>query len=122
MNWMNDVRQAWSQRSTGVDGNSLWPLLLFALIVLSVCVWALFAIANDARATTITALATAVLGVAGIHVGHVAGHRLATKQLSAVNHLSPHPVVASLDKLNELRTKGALTEDEYVAGKAKVLE
>jgi fatty acid desaturase len=57
-----------------------WVMVVFALLVLAGGLTAMAFIRGKATAGAITALVTAVLGVVGTHVGHVAGHQLATKQ------------------------------------------
>jgi hypothetical protein len=57
-----------------------WPVLLFATAVFVVGLMELRSL-NSASAADIVALAAAVLGVVGTHVGHVAGHELATSVL-----------------------------------------
>jgi hypothetical protein len=103
--------ERYSQAST----TSTWPLLLFALIVLGAGLGAMAALTRGVTAGAITALVTAVLGVAGTHVGHVAGHELATKQAAA------QPPMPSLEQLAQLNTDGKLNDDEFVAAKRKLL-
>jgi hypothetical protein len=94
---------------------STWPILLFALIILGAGLGAMAALTTDVTAGAITALVTAVLGVVGTHVGHVAGHELATKQSTAQQPLP------GLDQLAQLHTDGQLTDDEFAAAKRKLL-
>jgi hypothetical protein len=95
---------------------SIWPVLVFALIALGAGLGAMAALAGDVTAGAITALVTAVLGVVGTHVGHVAGHELAAKQSLA------QPPLPGLDQLAQLHTDGKLTDDEFTAAKAKLLD
>jgi hypothetical protein len=60
-----------------------WPILVFAGVVLVVGLVAMVWKASDLSAGSITALVTAVLGVVGTHVGHVAGHQAAMTQTSS---------------------------------------
>jgi hypothetical protein len=95
---------------------SIWPVIVFALIVLGAGLAAMAALPNGAvTAGAITTLVTAVLGVVGTHVGHVAGHVLAARQSQAQ---APLP---DLTTLAQLRSDGKLTEDEYSAAKRKIL-
>jgi hypothetical protein len=94
---------------------STWPVLVFALIILGGGFWAMAALTNDVTAAAITTLVTAVLGVVGTHVGHVAGHELATQQSAKQ---SPLP---DLDRLAQLEAAGKLNEDEFTAAKRKLL-
>jgi len=96
---------------------STWPVLVFALVVLGAGLWAMAALAekDSVTAAAITALATAVLGVVGTHVGHVAGHELATR--GAVTEALP----TSLERLAQLHTNKKLTDEEFAAAKQRVL-
>ncbi len=98
----------------GIAG-STWPVLVFALIILGGGLLAMAALAKDVTAAAITTLVTAVLGVVGTHVGHVAGQELATQQSAKQ---SPLP---DLDRLAELEATGKLTQDEFSAAKRKLL-
>jgi len=75
-----------------------WPVLLFALTVLVGGLIAMAVLADDVSADAITALAAAVLGVVGTHVGHIAGHHLALRQSAG------EPVVAAVDALGQQAT------------------
>ena len=95
---------------------SVWPVLVFSLIALGAGLGAMAALASDVTAGAITALVTAVLGVVGTHVGHAAGQELAAKQ-------SPvQPPLPGLGHLAQLHTDGKLTDDEFTAAKAKLLD
>jgi len=91
---------------------SIWPMLVFALVVLGA---GLGAMAGRAAAGAITALVTAVLGVVGTHAGHVAGHELAAKPPPA------QPPLPGLEQLAQLHKDGHLTADEFTAAKKKLL-
>ncbi len=95
--------------------SSTWPVLVFALIVLGAGLGAMATLASDVTAGAITALVTAVLGVVGTHVGHVAGHELAAQQSTA------QPPLPGLEQLAQLHTAGKLSEDEFVAAKRILL-
>ena len=58
--------------------SSAWLMVIFAMIVLIVALLAMWGLGKDVTAGDVAALAAAVLGVVGTHVGHVAGHELAT--------------------------------------------
>lgn len=61
-----------------------WVMAVFAVIVLGGSLWAIWAVRNTGvSAQTIVALATAVTGVVGTHVGHVTGQQLAGRQAGA---------------------------------------
>jgi hypothetical protein len=94
----------------------IWPVLLFALIALGAGLGAMAALASDVTAGAITALVTAVLGVVGTHAGHVAGQELSAKQSAA------QPPLPGLDQLAQLHTDGKLTDNEFTAAKAKLLD
>jgi hypothetical protein len=95
---------------------STWPVLVFALVVLGAGLGAMAALTKDVTATAITALATAVLGVVGTHVGHVSGHELATKGSAST------PMLAALEDLAQLHTNGKLTDPEFTAAKQRILD
>jgi hypothetical protein len=94
---------------------STWPILVFALIVLGAGLGAMAALAKDVTAAAITTLATAVLGVVGTHVGHVAGHQLAASESTA------EALPTALERLTQLHTNGKLTEPEFTAAKRRLL-
>jgi hypothetical protein len=95
---------------------SIWPVLFFALIALGAGLGAMAAVAGDVTAGAITALVTAVLGVVGTHAGHIAGHELAAKQSPA------QPPLPGLQHLAQRHTDRKLTDDEFTAAKAKLLD
>lgn len=70
---------------------------------------------NSASAADIVALAAAVLGVVGTHVGHVAGHELATKRTTAER------LATGIERLAALHAAGTLTPAEFETAKAKLL-
>jgi len=92
-----------------------WPVLVFALIILGGGFWAMAALTNDVTAGAITTLVAAVLGVVGTHVGHVAGHELATQQSAK------RPLLPDLDRLTQLHAAGELDDHEFTAAKRKIL-
>lgn len=59
-----------------------WLFVIFGLLELGGGFTAMAVLSgkNNVDPTAIAALVTAVLGVIGTHVGHVAGHQLATKE------------------------------------------
>jgi hypothetical protein len=93
---------------------STWPLLVFALAIFGGGLGAMAAFASPATPEAITALAAAVLGVAGTHVGHVAGHELATKR-------SVDQVTNSLERYVQLHSQGELNDEEFTAFKKQLL-
>lgn len=99
----------------GTVAGSTWPVLLFALILLGAGLAAMAALGSAVTAGAITALVTAVLGVVGTHVGHVAGHELAARQSTAQSPLS------GLERLLELQAAGKLSQAEFTAAKQKLL-
>lgn len=95
---------------------SVWPVIVFALIVLGAGLGAMAALPKGAvTAGAIATLVTAILGVVGTHAGHVAGHELATKPSPA------QPPLPSLEQLAQLHSDGKLTDDEFTAAKRKLL-
>lgn len=94
---------------------SIWPVLVFALIVLGAGLGATAALATGVTTGAITALVTAVLGVVGTHIGHMAGHELATKQAAT------HPLAASLAQLGQLHAAGKVSDEEFMAAKSILL-
>jgi hypothetical protein len=110
----------WKPRifSSSVNGSaeSVWPLIVFALIVLGAGLGAMAALPKGAvTAGAITTLVAAVLGVVGTHAGHLAGQKLATKPSPA------QPPLPGLERLAQLNTDGKLTDDEFAAAKRKLL-
>jgi hypothetical protein len=92
-----------------------WPVLVFAVIVFGVGLWAMTKLNNNAGPADITALAASVLGVVGTHVGHVAGHELAAKKQRA------ETLAAGVERLHQLKKDGALTAEEFTRFKADIL-
>ncbi|SRR6266851_102973 len=95
---------------------SIWPVIVFALIVLGAGLGAMAALPNGAVAAgAITTLVTAVLRVVGTHVGHVTGHQLAVRQSPA------QPPLPGLEQLAQLHTDGKLTDEEFTAAKRQLV-
>jgi hypothetical protein len=57
-----------------------WIIVIFALLVLGGGFAAMAFVVSNVDAGAIAALVTAVLGVVGTHIGHVAGHQLASSK------------------------------------------
>src|SRR5215469_8685995 len=61
-----------------------WLMIVFAVTVLAGSLWAIWATRKTGVSSqTIVALATAVMGVVGTHVGHVTGQQLASREADA---------------------------------------
>jgi hypothetical protein len=59
-----------------------WLIVIFALLVLAGGFTAMAVFGQGVTAEAIAALVTAVLGVVGTHIGHMAGHAQALTQAS----------------------------------------
>jgi hypothetical protein len=95
---------------------STWPVLLFALVVLGTALWAMVRAVDTVTAADVTALAAAVLGVIGTHVGHVTGHELGKE------HPIAERLAAGVARLEALKDDGVIDDQEFIAFKSKLLE
>jgi uncharacterized membrane protein len=89
----------------GVPGIT-WLLLAFALfvVVAGFSVMAIFA--TNVTPEAITALVTAVFGVVATHIGHMAGHQAARRQLEAQGRSSGVMEVSPEGSGSTTRTQG----------------
>ncbi|HEY5988423.1 MAG TPA: hypothetical protein VIV12_18905 [Streptosporangiaceae bacterium] len=97
-----------------IIGNT-WQVLLFAFGVLIAGLVTMAAL-TDVSAGSIASLATAVLGVVGTHVGHVAGHELATKRSGA------EQFAAGIERLADLHQNGHIKDQEFADAKQKLID
>jgi hypothetical protein len=91
-------------------------ILVFAGFVFVGALWAITKYRTDVAAADIVALAAAVLGVTGTHLGHVAGHESAERQTRT------ELLAGGLERLAAMRDKGKLTESEFANFKKKLSE
>lgn len=95
---------------------SIGWVLVFAGVVFAGALWAITTYRTDVAAADIVALAAAVLGVIGTHLGHVAGHESAERQSGT------ELLAGGLERLGAMRDKQKLTESEFTDFKKKLIE
>lgn len=93
---------------------SIWPVVLFALVVLGAGLGVMAVKVSALTAGAVTALATAVLGVVGTHAGHMAGHQLADRPRTG-------SIADGLQRLTQLHAIKALDDAEFAAAKQALI-
>jgi hypothetical protein len=101
-------------------GRSSWPVLVFALLVLVTGLTIMTTLKQDnVTAADVAALAAAVLGVVGTHVGHITGHQLATGDFGRheVGQADIVQYTSILERLADLRSNEHLDDAEFQQAK-----